>query len=199
MAFTHNAIVTADSSRASAFLSEIFESTHPVEGNLANHNQLNILYMPLQKDKQTSFSTAAEASGNDAEKLKKLGADYSKSFYDYQIAAAILNHVCTAPPDSMRGLCSSDSRGPFIFTYAGPASKLESVPPPYLFVDLSDIREGAYGEFLSAFREQVKRPDVSDRQRIDTFRLRLLNIFLTAAQLAPGVQKAIADIVHHKD
>jgi DNA-binding beta-propeller fold protein YncE len=190
------AILPLDSSRAAAFMAEIFTSTLPIGGMYANHNQLNILYIPLQKSKQTGFNAAISAPTDN----KKLGSDYSKSFYDYQIATAILNHICSAPPPSMTRLCDSDlSRGPFIFTYAAPASRLESVPPPYLFVDLSDIHEKAFPEFISAFREQVKREDISDGRRIDTFRLRLLQIILTASDWLPGVQKAIADIVHHKD
>jgi sugar lactone lactonase YvrE len=191
------AILPVNSGRASAFLSEIFKSTLPIEGTYAKPNQLNILYIPLQKDKRIDFSTAAQVSGNDT---KKLGDSYSNSFYDYQIATAILYHVCSAPPANMIRLCLEDlSKGPFIFTYAAPASKLEDVPPPYLFVDLSDVHERAFGEFLTAFREQVKREDVSDRKRIDTLRLRALSIILTAADWLPGMQKAIAEVIHYKN
>src|SRR5713101_4549804 len=100
----------------------------------------------------------------------------------------------------LRNLCRTDlSRGPYIFTYAAPATNLESVLPPYLFVDLSDVHERAFGELLAAFREQVKRQDVSDRARIDTLRIKVLQTILTASDWVTPVQKAIADIVHAAD
>ncbi len=55
------------------------------------------------------------------------------------------------------------------------------VPPPFLFVDLSNVHERAFDEFVAAYKEQVKRANFSDRERIDTFRLSLLSIVLTAA------------------
>jgi hypothetical protein len=188
------AIVVSDSIRSSAFLAEIFKSTPAIEDTGTQPSQLNILYVPMRTEKTKDFSAIVKSPDVDA---AALGATYSKSFYDYKLARVILDHVCSAPPDSMRDLCRGDlSRGPFIFTYATPASNLANVPPPYLFVDLSDIHEKAFGELLSAFREQVKREDVSDGARINTLRLTILNIVLTASDWVVPVQKAIADVVH---
>ena len=97
----------------------------------------------------------------------------------------------------MRELCAGDmARGPYIFTYASPASKLEPVPPPFLFVDLSDVDPRAFGEYVSAFRAQVKREDISDGERVNSLRLKILNIVLKASDQVGPVQKAIAGIVH---
>jgi hypothetical protein len=113
------------------------------------------------------------------------------------MARGLLDQICNPPAAGMQRLCQTDlSRGPYIFTYAAPATNLQSVPPPYLFVDLSDVHERAFGELLSAFREQVKRQDISDRARIDTLRLKILETVLTASDWVTPVQKAIADIVH---
>jgi hypothetical protein len=68
------------------------------------------------------------------------------------------------------------------------------VPPPFLFVDLSDVHERAFGEFLAAFQAQVKREDVSDQAKLKTLRLEILNIALTAADWVGPVEKAVADI-----
>jgi hypothetical protein len=87
------------------------------------------------------------------------------------------------------------SRGPYIFTYEKPASDMEPVPPPFLFVDLSDIHPGAFPEFVSAFRAQVKREDIQDGAKIDTVRLGLLQLVLKASDWLPQMQKAVADIV----
>jgi len=104
------AMILSDSSRSSAFLTEIFKSIPSIEDNDANRRQLNIFYIPLLKDKLNDFTAAVGSSGNDS---KKLGADYTRSFYDYRMARAILNRICNMPSESMRGLCDGDlSRGP---------------------------------------------------------------------------------------
>jgi hypothetical protein len=61
---------------------------------------------------------------------------------------------------------------------------------------LSDVHERAFPEIIDAFKAQVKREDFSDRAKIDTLRLKLLSIILTAADVTGPVQKAMADIVH---
>ena len=70
------------------------------------------------------------------------------------------------------------------------------VPPPFLFIDLSDVHERAFPEVIAAFMAQVKRKDISDRAKIDTLKLKLLSIVLTGASWVAPVQKAMADIVH---
>lgn len=94
-------------------------------------------------------------------------------------------------------MCKTDlSRGPYLFTFPEPASALSPVPPPYLFVDLSSVHERAFGEYIAAYKEQVKRTDYNDRERIDSFRLRLLSIILTSADWIGPIRGALADTVH---
>jgi len=188
------AILPSESRRAATFLSELFREIPSIGETSAQRSQLNIFYVPLKKDRKGDFAAALQTSGANAEKM---GAEYSKSFYDYRIARALLNHVCNPPAGSIRHLCEGDlSRGPYIFTYASPASSMDSVPPPFLFVDLSNVHEQAFGELIAAFRSQVKRDDISDQARIRTLRLTILNIALTAADWVNPVEKAIAEIVH---
>jgi hypothetical protein len=187
-------ILPSDDNRASLFLSEVFKEIPSIGDTSAKPAQLNILYVPLRKDKEADFAAMLRAPNRDA---AKLGAEYTKSFYDYKIARALLDHVCNPPDPSVLELCNGDlSRGPYIFTYASPASKIEPVPPPFLFVDLSDVHERAFGELLAAFQAQVKREDIADQARIRTMRLNILQVVLTAADWVSPVQKAIADIVH---
>ncbi len=188
------AILPSESRRAATFLSQLFKEIPSIGDTSARRSQLNIFYVPLKKDRESEFAALVQASGANSEKM---GADYSRSFYDYRMARALLNHVCNPPADSIRELCYGDlSRGPYIFTYASPASSMDSVPPPFLFVDLSDVHEQAFGELIAAFRSQVKRDDISDQARIRTLRLMILGIALTAADWVNPVEKAIADIVH---
>jgi len=186
-------ILPSDSNRAALFLSEVFKDIPSIGDTSAKPSQLNALYVPLRKDKQDDFAAMLKKPGRDA---AKLGAEYTKTFYDYKIARALLGHVCNPPDPSVRDLCDGEmARGPYIFTYASPASKIEPVPPPFLFVDLSDVHERAFGEMLAAFQSQVKREDISDQARIHTMRLRILQVALTAADWVSPVQKAVADIV----
>jgi hypothetical protein len=62
-----------------------------------------------------------------------------------------------------------------------------------------NVRERAYGEFIRAVKEQVTRPDFTDRERIDTFRLRLLDITLTAADWVRPIQAGIQGIIFTSD
>ncbi|HEV7880231.1 hypothetical protein [Bradyrhizobium sp.] len=187
------AILPSDSRRAARFLGEVFKEIPAIGDTSAQLSQLNIFYIPLRKDKQADFTAMRQAPGRDA---AKLGAETTKSFYDYRMARALLNHVCNPPDRSVLDLCNGDlSRGPYIFTYASPASSIEPVPPPFLFVDLSDVHERAFGEMLAAFQSQVKQEDITDQAKMHTMRLNILQVALTAADWVSPVQKAVADIV----
>jgi hypothetical protein len=188
------AISVSGSQRTGALLAEIFKAIPDVQDTAADRAQVNILYIPVKPEVAKEF--AETATGLRADPLT-LGGKYAERFYDYKMARALLNHVCNPPSDAMRELCAGDmSRGPYIFTYAHPASSLEPVPPPFLFVDLSDIDPKAFGEFISAFRAQVKRDDISDGARIGSLRLKILNIALMGAAWITPVQRAMSDIVH---
>jgi hypothetical protein len=113
------------------------------------------------------------------------------------VAQALLDHLCDRPAEEVKDVCEGDlSRGPYIFTYPQPASEVTPVPPPFLFMDLSDVHERAFPEIIAAFRAQVKHEDISDRAKVDTLRLKLLSVVLKAADFVAPVQKAMADIVH---
>ena len=188
------AILASDTRRTEIFLTELFKEIPSIDQTSARRSQLNIFYVPLQKDRERDFATLMQTSSTNA---GKMGADCSRSFYDYRMARALLDHVCNPPADSIRRLCDGDlSRGPYIFTYASPASNMNSVPPPFLFVDLSNVHAQAFGEFIAAFRAQVKRDDITDQARIRTLRLTVLNVALTAADWVNPVEGAMADIVH---
>jgi hypothetical protein len=188
------AILPSDTPRSEIFLTELFKEIPSLGQTAAPRPQLNILYVLLQKDRERDFATLTQTSAANAEKM---GADFARSFYDYKMAHALLDHVCNPPAESVRRLCEGDlSQGPYLFTYASPASNMSSVPPPFLFVDLSGVHEQAFGEFVAAFRAQVKRDDITDQARIRTLRLGVLSIVLTAADWVNPVEKALADIVH---
>lgn len=58
------------------------------------------------------------------------------------------------------------------------------------------MHERAFGNFIAAYKQQVKRADYTDRERVNTLRLRLLSIVLTAADGVEPIRVSIADILH---
>lgn len=102
---------------------------------------------------------------------------FATQFYDYAIAQQIIVQICIGSTEAVRDVCAIDlSRGPYLFTYSQPASALSPILPPYLLLDLSDVHERAFGEFISAYTQQVKPTDSTDGERIDNLRRRLLSI-----------------------
>jgi hypothetical protein len=183
-------LIPAASQASAALLNEIFEVIPDIRSTGASPSQLNILYIPFRYGKDADFARAQATRSN-------LSIIYLDAFYDYQMARAILNNLCNPPAAKIVELCQSDlSRGPFIFTYAEPASKLAPIEPPYLLVDLREVHPRAFPEFVSAFQAQVKSEDVTGGARLHTLRLKILNMVLTAADWTTPVQKAVADIAH---
>jgi hypothetical protein len=187
------AILPSDSERAALFLNEVFKEFLSIGTFTQTRASLNILYVPLRKDKQAEFTAMLRAAGSAA----TLGAEYTKSFYDYGMAQALLNRVCNPPDPSVQAACSGSlSKGPYLFTYVAPASKIEPLPPPFLFVDLSRVEPKGFAELLDAFRAQVKQDDISDQARIETLRLKVLEFVLRGSSVVGPVHEAVAKIIH---
>jgi hypothetical protein len=183
-------LITSNSNKSVALLNEIFKVIPNVQSVGALPKQINILYVPFVKEKENEFAIAAQS-------IDTLGAKYADSFYNFQMARTILDHLCNPPADVLRQLCGGDlSRGPFIFTYEKPASTFEPIQAPYLFVDLRDVHEHAFAEFVSAYQQQVKSDTVNAGERLNTLRLKFLNLSLNAADFFKPVPEALADVIH---
>ena len=183
-------LITSYSNKSVALLDEIFKTIPNVKDTGALPNQINILYVPFFKEKENDFAVAARSTST-------LGAKYAQSFYNFQMARTILDHLCNPPADVLNRLCGSDlSRGPFIFTYEKPASTFQPVQAPYLFVDLRDVDEHAFAELVSAYQQQVKSEDVNSGERLNTLRLKFLNLTLNAADFFKPIPEALADVIH---
>ena len=185
------ALFPVHSLRAEHFLKELFKSTGAASESVIDRAHLNLIYLPTKVD-QLVILWRYTSRG-----LAPPVASFANRVYDYALASGLLAQICVEPAERLRELCAGDlSRGPYLFSYARPASTLFPIPPPYLFVDLSDVHERAFGEFISAYKAQVKRTDITDLKRIETMRLRLLSIVLTAADWVNPIKTAVAEIVH---
>lgn len=188
------ALIMADSPRAKRFLAEVFRAT-PVaaDDSKVESKRLNIMHLPVQGAWNTAWRPKADALDASSEQLLREG-------YSYPFAQKLLSQLCAVPAESVRSLCAGDlTRGPYILTYVSPISALPQFPPPYLVLDLSAVHENAFGEFLAAYKAQIKRTDYTDRERIDTFRLELLKIVVPAADWVGPTVKAVAEILHSVD
>jgi hypothetical protein len=171
-----------------AFLRVLLASTRHADRALtAWRRQLNIFYVPAHSSIQALV--IARSSADAAAAIAASGV------YHYEQAERLLFRLCMDPATSSPNLCSSAWRGPYLLTLPGPLNDSGTIRPTHLFVDLSDIHESAFGEFLSAIKEQVMLPDFTDRQKIDTLRLRLLDITLKAADWLDPIKEGIAEIV----
>jgi len=183
-------ILPRPSARSVAFLSELV-SRFPAASDVAeSKNRINILYIPT---KAGSRPQAAFPADVDPAVLKTF---LSKN-YDFAMAQRLLFHLCDKPAPAVAQLCENDlSGGPYILTYASKISDLSPLPPPFLFVDLTNVRARAFPLFVAAYAAQVKRPEFADGARLADFNLQVANILLTAADWVQPVSAAVADIAH---
>ncbi len=179
--------------RDRAFVKTIVESTPGAEGLPWPRAQINLLLLPTRQSAATQcVQFSAEIRMNCIQTQLN-----NMSNYDYNSARTFLYKVCNNATDNMKAFCASAfGRGPFLLTYSHPASKLSYMPPPFLFVDLSTVEEGAFSEYLEAYKGQVKREDITDGSRINTVRLKILSLILSGAGILNPVEKALAEILH---
>lgn len=184
-------LIPVHSLRAGRFFRDLFKTTSFVELSEITFGNLNLIYLPTRADKLSSLIPKISDGSPPPAYL------FAAEFYNYALAQRLLAQICTSPSEEIQDACGTDlSRGPYLFTFTRPASGLSPVPPPYLFVDLSSVHARAFGEFIAAYKEQVKRTDYSDRERIDNLRLRILSIILSAADWVGPIKGAIANAVH---
>jgi hypothetical protein len=187
-------VILLDSTDRSQFLvNTILDSTPDASGLAWSKSQINLLLIPM---KQTSRDLCQVVSIYQQDDCVRLRVSDIKS-YDRSFARTFLYRICSKPTPDMSEFChSSFGRGPFLFTYFGPTSKLQSVPPPYLFIDLSSVDQNAFGEYVTAYKDQIKSEDITDNSKINTLRLRVLSLILSATGIINPAQKAIAQIMH---
>ncbi len=169
-------LLPGENPRGQRLLREIFSTTSFVGLEGVRADQLNVVYLPTRAAEIPRLLPVV-SSGR-----APPAGDFSRQFYDYVLARALLTRICSTVSDKTQSVCGGDlSLGPYIFTFLQPVTGLEKVPAPFLLLDLSNVHERAFGEFVAAYKEQVRQPQFSDRHRLDTFRLRILSVVLTSA------------------
>lgn len=189
-------ILLGSSDRDSAFIETMIKSTPAAQGLQWPHDQINLLLLPTVKVAQSDRASC----GTGSQKICIQTPLGDSAAYDYNAARSLLYQLCENPTKAMHDFCNSAfGQGPILFTYGHPVSSLKSVPPPFLFVDLSSVEKGAFTEYLAAYKEQVKSEDITDGRKINTLRLKLLSLILSGSGLIRPVDEAIAGILHGSD
>jgi hypothetical protein len=143
-------LLTVYSQRAEYFLNEVFKTTSFVElHEFIFFKNLNIIYLPTMADKILSLMPMIADGSSPPVHL------FAKQFYDFGFAQKMLAQICISPSKEIQEVCGTDlSRGPYLFTFTRPASGLSPVSPPFLFVDLSNVHERAFGEFIALIKNR---------------------------------------------
>lgn len=122
------------------------------------------------------------------------GIDIVGHYYDIFTAQQMIKLACRL--SQSQHLCGFEDNGPFLVTFAKPQSQLHIASRPFLLVNLSHVPVDAYAEFVAATEDEINTGDLSDRSRIETFRLRLLKLITATANILPKWKKAVLAVVH---
>ena len=192
------ALLTSRGSRTNFFLAEILKHTPATKSTDSDKNEINLLEIPsipADNDKCNPFADTP-ATGCSAT-VPSNAADA----YDVAMAIKLLAHVCASAPSTLTDFCSHgfEGGGPYLLTYAKPVSKLTTIAPPMLLVDLTGKPESVFAEYLAAYEDQVKSADPTDGAKINTFRLSLLTWLSRAANAVGPIDEAAAGILNIVD
>lgn len=185
--YTH-VLFSRQSARSRALLDVILTGTGSAAGQPSGYAaSMNLFAIPVKSRMKALF-------------VDRISTDLpndiaAPSIYDYERAAGLLGQICLTGDLVAPALCSAGWRGPYLLTHANLLTGANVLTPPLLLVDLSDVHQAAFGELVSAVKQQIMLPDFSSREKIDTLRLQLLTITLTAADWLDPIRESIAEIV----
>jgi hypothetical protein len=178
-----------------AFLSELFQSTPMLSRDPPNPAALNVVHIPTKDAGAARVDVSLPASARTPARLRLSAAERSAGaildkHYDYEFALDILDRFCAAKFESCAG---ADAAGPYLIVLNDPIRRGGATR--YLFLDLTAVHPKAFGELLSAFKAQVRLEDFTDRQKVDSLRLALLDLTLDAADWVNPISEGVAGIM----
>jgi hypothetical protein len=153
----------------------------------------------------TNFTSSTSAFGDDVSKVnaiyiptvKQSDASGSEDKYSFELSRRIILSICRISSAEIIRICKGSlSEGPYLFTYASPIGKTKQLIPPILFLDLSKVHQQAFATFLDVYKQQIKRNDITDGEKLNSLAIRILSLTLTAKDWMSPIEHAVADIVH---
>jgi hypothetical protein len=186
-------LFVAPNVRNAAFFEALAEST-PIGGRYKAQTKpyLHIFYVPVHNRIQAT--NYIENQPPDSPALGSIRGHHS--YYDFPFSSDLRVRYCASPTNLNTARCPRSGQGPYLLTTTQPLSRLDTVPSPTLLLDLSNVHEKAFGEFIRGIKEQVMSPDFTDRRKVETLRLRLLSVILTAADVVVPIKKGVESILH---
>jgi hypothetical protein len=127
-------------------------------------SQLNITYLPVDKEAPDRFTT-----------------DWVLDHFDYERARFLLASVPGIHGD-----------GPFIISSCHPLEGPNRVTEPYIFQDLSSVPPDAVAFWVQQFKSQTAQERSWDKETLSGVALRLRTAIAIAEMALPEVQKAVA-------
>jgi hypothetical protein len=147
--YTYALLAPGNPDRTYAFISAITNFTSGTSEFGDDISKVNAIYIPTVKQ--------SDASGSEIK-------------YSFELARRIILSICRISSAEIIRICrGSLSEGPYLFTYASPIGKAKQLIPPILFLDLSKVHQQAFATFLDAYKQQVKRKDITDGEKLNSF------------------------------
>lgn len=200
-------IFNGQQSRNSKFLERLIASAKRASEAYQKETKhgLHIFYIPVQNRLAAEFSLLAE--GDDAPVIPSgeiatgmiapsfIAKSLVASNYDDALATDLFTRFCRSVQTSHDSSCQLSGQGPYLLTVAQPLSQKTNVNQPRLLLDFSHVEEEAFGEFIQAFKDQALGPDFPEARKVETMRLRILQVIVKAAKSIKPVGKGIKEIL----
>jgi hypothetical protein len=180
--------------RDSHFLKDIVATAPSASGvALPLRTQIDLMLIPANPCPPTPAKSPPRCPAPQVETV----ANDPKAAFNYDESNAILEELCANPPKQISGFCREPiGQGPFLFTYARPVTKMNPIPPPFLFFDFTDHEEAAFPDYIEAYETVPKSDDFTDDSKLNTLRLRILDVFNRARAVAGPTTEGAIKLVH---
>ena len=187
-------LIRHSADRDSHFLQDIV-ATAPSAAGVAPplRAQIDLMLIPANP---CPPATGASATACETPEPETIAGDL-KAHYNFKESNTILEGLCANPPAQIVKFCRQPfGLGPFLFTYARPISKMNSIPPPFLFFDFTGQDEAAFPDYIDAYEAVLKSDDFTDDSKLKTLRLRILDVYNRARAAAGPTAEGAVKLIH---
>lgn len=170
-------------------LAELFRTTLSSDEATMPRATLNLITLPVKNTAEARRILAPARQQPEATAAALLSGPY-----DYGQAARWLNSVCRPErgPAVMKTCGSSVADGPLLVTTQRPLDAATAPGERMLIVNLSNTPPEALREVLAVYRQQILRERFDVPDRMEEWRLWVLNRIIDASKLLPAVSKVYA-------
>ncbi len=186
----YSVLLTRSANRnAVRLLAEVLASNSSARDAVIPRGNLNLITIPVKHN-----GDAAKVAAAARERPEPTASTLLQQHYDFGQAALLLASICRPERGAalMKACGSATPDGPILVTSQLPFDPAAPALQRLLVVNLGNVAPGAVPEIVEAYRRQIQRPVITDREQIDSWRLAALNVALNAARMLPDISKAYA-------